>query len=201
MKLLKTLTAVAAFASATLGSYATGDVPFFINFDFDAGTSPTVTDPAGAFASVSDFSGGTLSGGALTADLTSTTPASFSFDFDVAENFTATIFAIGYGANYVGSIASVTGVSFEALLLGGDIIMGGQSKDVSFFTPLSGLTGSNTLDFEAVGFDGTIALEDFQVFGMVSAVPEPSTVILGGLGGVMAFVVMLRRRKAAAVAA
>ncbi|MDQ8188455.1 PEP-CTERM sorting domain-containing protein [Pelagicoccus sp. SDUM812002] len=201
MKLHKTLTAIAALASAALGFSATGDSLFFITFDFDSGTAPTVTDPAGAFASVSDFTGGAVSGGAMTANLTSGSPASFSFDFNLADNFVASIMGIGYGANYAGSIAAITGVDYGGLLLGGDVITGGQSKDVGILPSINGLTGSNTLTFEAVGFDGTVALEDFQVFGMISAVPEPSTVILGGMGGIMAFVMMRRRRQAAVQAA
>ncbi len=198
MKLLKKITAAAFFAVATTGLFAS--TPFFITFDFDTGASPIVTDPSGAFASVGDFTGGTLTGGKMTADLSSDSPASFSFDFDLAEGFTASIFSIGFGANYVGTIATVTGVTKDALLLGGDFIEAGTSKDVAFLTSLSGLT-DGTLTFEAVGFDGTVALEDFQIFGFISAVPETSTVLFSGVAGFFAFVIARRRRAAVQSAA
>lgn len=175
MKTLKRALAVAATLAFTATGFSISS-PFFINFDFDAGASPTVTDPAGAFASVSDFTGGTLDADSMNATLTPATPANFSFDFSLNSPYTASIFSIGYNAVFEGQLGAVTSVFFEADSLNGGILLPSSPASVAFLTPLAGIT-SGTISFQALGLGGgEVSLLDFAVFGNVAVSEKPATV-------------------------
>ncbi len=174
---MKTLNRFLATAAAVVIT-ATGfsiEVPYFISYDFDAGTTPIVTDPSGALT-VSGFTGGTLSANSLDATINASSPAKFSFDFTVDAPYTASIFSLGYNAQFDGSIAAITNVSFELASIGGKILLPGITAGQIFLPGISGVTGG-TVSFEAVGLgDGTISLFDFDVFGLVSTDDSPSNV-------------------------
>lgn len=183
MKTLKRALATVAFFALTATGYSIGS-PFFISFDFDAGASPTITDPAGALASVSDFTGGTLDSDSMNATLSAGTSAAFSFDFTLSSPYSASIYSIGYNAVFDGPIGAVTSVFLDGTSLGGSALLPLTPTSTAFLTPVSGITGG-TVSFEALGNgDGEISLLDFNMFASVVAdspatVPDSNTSLLG----------------------
>ncbi|MDQ8188505.1 hypothetical protein [Pelagicoccus sp. SDUM812002] len=178
---MKTLIRALA-VSATLAITATGfsiSTPFFISYDFDAGASPTVTDPSGSFDFVSDFTGGTLEADRMSANLTAGTPATFSFNFSLTAPNTASIVSLGYNAVFEGQIGAVTSVFLNGTSVGGEFLSPLTPSSNAFLSSATGLT-SGTVSFEALGLGGgKISLLDFNVFGTISegsTTPPPATV-------------------------
>lgn len=205
--MLKKILATASVLAVTATGFSI-EMPFFISYDFDSGAAPTVTAPAGAFASVSDFTGGTVAGSSMSSAVSSQSPATFQFSFTVNAPYTATILAIGYNAIFDGQIGALAGVGNYLELLDQKLLVPSTPLAAAFLTPtLTGLSDGN-IWVQALGLgNGTFNLKDFNVIGSVSMadapqsparVPDSSTSVLGlfTLIGLVAFGKRFRKQAA-----
>ncbi|MBC2604439.1 hypothetical protein [Pelagicoccus albus] len=200
MKLLKKLAALAVFAGAATGLFAQDGSSFTIYFDFST-AEPTLIAPPNVFDSVSAFEGGTVSGGTISDDFDLYDPAVFSFDFDVVDGYAATITGFQYAISNTGTNPIITGVttsfgydSGDTVLFAGDTYYGAPSLS-------SGPATDGTISFDTVATEGSVSMDYVFITGVISAVPEVSTVLFSGIAGFFAFMVARRRRSAIKAAA
>lgn len=89
-------------------------------------------------------------------------------------------------------------VSYDIIQTGGTGVPDDYVASGSFVDSISGTATAGDLSFDAVGFlltgssGGAASFSDIEV---ISPVPEPSTMALSGVGGIMASIFMLRRKK------
>ncbi|MDQ8183705.1 hypothetical protein [Pelagicoccus sp. SDUM812005] len=201
MKLLRKL--IIATVSLTIAgvAYAVPSTAFTIDFDFetDGVSSASTTSGTGDFASIGAFSGGSVSGGSLTSGgLTN-----FAFNFDIAPGFVATITKIIATTTYQGPMLALhlTTVNSTPALFGATSPVGtGEFTTSPGYSYEIGDGGSAAFNVYALSL-GSFSLENFTVEGTIAAVPETSTMLLGGLGSILVFALGYKRRKDAAVAA
>lgn len=172
-------------------------------FDFNSGSAaPSFVDSK--LENVGSWNPGSVSSGSLFIPST----GSGSFTFDVASGFQLDLSSISFnhdksGPNPVGNVKFDLSLNGTTLISSTEAGSGGGTSAFTNTTLMSGLTGTgNTFSFtfDANKDTSLFELDDFQLFGSVSAVPEPTTVFGLAAAG-FASVYFARRRKKAAVQA
>lgn len=207
MKSLTRLLSALLLLSATATGYSV-NYPFSISFDFETGTTPTVSDPAAVLDSVSDLTGGVLGTGSVNAD----TPATFSFDVEVDPEYLASILTAGYQIVYnrptnqlVDSQSENAQVVFkrDGLNIGGGLFLSPGVRTSIAFIPSVVKIGGGTFSIEATGGEGQISLESLTLSGeatkrdpSIASVSDSNTVFLGlvALLGLVAIRATSRRK-------
>ncbi|MBC2606257.1 PEP-CTERM sorting domain-containing protein [Pelagicoccus albus] len=196
----------ALFASSPF--YAQESTSLF-SFDFSSGLA--VTDSVSG-VDVSDWSVGstatvseslTLTGGSST--LFTFTPTS-GFQIDLSEltfntsKIQAPDSTKGNGAGSVKFTLTLSGENFdEALEIFGNAEASSSGGSQSYtFEDASSLTGANIFTLTTASSEGALVLDNFEVLGTVSAVPEPATVFALLAGGFVSFYVARNRRRSVA---
>lgn len=173
--------------------------PFSLFFSFDD-NSPAV-DEASSEVTVSDFMGGTVSDGSLSAAVTPSTNAVFSFDLAIDPAFTGVAQFAAFTTTFTGSVAATYALFFEDHLITAGFTTA-LFPSFSVSVPSIDIGSGGTFSIVAtslLGQTGEFSLHNFGLIGSLVPIPETSTALLGGTSALFVLALgFIRRRKQAA---
>lgn len=185
-----TTAAALAFFGAT-ASFATSTK--LLEFTFD---TPTPTTVAGIDDTVSWSTGDTATG-ALVINVPQTPGSiSTSFDFKIDPSYIVDIEKVSFDSSSLGLTFWVLNHS-EVIGQYGFGLSGNTSPDEINTPIITGLTGTTTFRFDLTSVFGTSpwTMDNFAIYGSLSAVPETSTLLLGSAATIFALGLGIRRRR------